>query len=253
MKIIGVTQARTNSTRFPNKVLMKAGADDILSIHIQRVLNSRLINSLIVATTTNQVDDPISEIGDRHKVKVVRGSEEDVLDRFYQAVKGENADYIVRLTADCPLIDAKLIDAVIEFAVSKKLDYASNTLSPHYPDGQDVEVFKFSALERAWNEAKLHSEREHVTPFIWKNSSFMGGTRFTSDNFDQTLINYQDIRMTVDENKDLELIRVLIDILGKNCSWHEYAEFIVDNPDIRNINNGIGRNEGYRKSLREEK
>src|SRR5690606_29188359 len=155
-------------------------------------------------------------------VKYFRGSEADVLDRFYQAVKDEKPEYVVRLTSDCPLIDSNLIDAIIQYTINKNLDYCSNTLNPGYPDGQDVEVFKFAALEKAWKEANLVSEREHVTPYIWKNSTFKKGELFSSDNFDEGF-NMGHLRMTVDEQKDFNLIAHLVKALDITRPWLEYA------------------------------
>src|SRR5690606_21561491 len=139
---------------------------------------------------------------------VFQGSTEDVLDRFYNAVKDEKPEYVVRVTSDCPLIDAKLIDQVINMVIEKNLDYGSNTLKEEYPDGQDVEVFKFDALKNAWENASLLSDREHVTPYIRKNSSFNNKHLFKSENFDSPA-NMNHIRMTVDEPIDLETIRIM--------------------------------------------
>lgn len=164
MKIVAVTQARTNSSRLPRKVLMEIGGKTILEIHLRRLQNSKLVDKLIVATTVNIEDDAIVKIAESLNIAFFRGDEKNVLDRYYQAVKRENADYIVRVTSDCPLIDGKIVDETVEFAVKNELDYASNRLKHKYPDGIVVEVFTFAALEKAWREAELASEREHVAP-----------------------------------------------------------------------------------------
>ena len=178
-----------------------------------------------------------------------RGSEFDVLDRFYQAVKNEKPDWIVRLTTDCPLIDPILIDKVIEFTHDSNIDYCSNTLIENYPDGQDIEVFKYSALELAWKNSKLSSEREHVTPYIRNNSNFNGANLFKALNYPCDS-NYSSIRMTVDEERDLKLIKLLIKNLGTDKTWLEYTNFIIDN-DLNKIN-GSYRNEGLLKSLKND-
>src|ERR1019366_2808912 len=185
MKIIAITQARTGSTRCPGKILKKINDNTLLEIHLKRILQSKEINQLIVATTINKEDSGIVTISRDLGLSFYQGSVEDVLDRFYQSLQGQKADYIVRLTSDCPLVDPELIDQIIRYTLDNNLDYCSNTLDPKYPDGQDVEVFKFAALEKAWKEATLPSEREHVTPYIWKNSTFKGGKLFKSDNFDE--------------------------------------------------------------------
>lgn len=248
MKIIAVTQARTGSTRLPGKVLLNVGELTVLQLHLERVLKAKKVDKLIVATTDSDEDAAILAAAGRLGLSCYRGSVHDVLDRFYQSVAKENADYIVRLTSDCPLIDPRLIDAVISFTAANDLDYGTNTLDPTYPDGQDVEVFKFSALKKAWREAKLASEREHVTPYIWNNSSFKGGTLFQSANFNEGF-SMGHLRMTVDEARDLEVITHLVKQLGKDKTWLEYANYLETNSDVRSINQAIGRNEGYKKSL----
>lgn len=231
---------------------MKVGDQSLLELHMTRILKSNKIDELILATTTNPDDDTIVEIGRRLKVRVYRGSEFDVLDRFYQAISGTRPEYIVRLTSDCPLIDPELIDKIIGYAVEKNLDYCSNTLHPTYPDGQDVEVFRVTALEEAWKTAELASEREHVTPYIWKKSTYKGGNIFSSDNFEEGK-SYAHLRMTVDELSDFHLINRLVHELGNDRTWLEYAEYLEKNPGIKKLNAGIERNEGYIKSIKKEK
>lgn len=175
MKVIAITQARYGSSRLPGKVLKTIQGKTLLQIHLDRICKSRKIDKLIVATTAEEEANDIAILAAKLGFTSFRGSVNDVLDRFFQAIQAENADYVVRLTSDCPLIDPELIDKIIQYTIDKKLDYCSNTLDPEYPDGQDVEVFTLSALKQAWTEAKLSSEREHVTPYIWKNSSFKGG------------------------------------------------------------------------------
>jgi spore coat polysaccharide biosynthesis protein SpsF len=252
MKIIAVSQARSGSTRLPNKVLLTINKQSLLEIHLERLKQSKYITNLIVATTINPNDEQIVAICQKCKVVSSRGSEQDVLDRYYQAVKNEKADYIVRVTSDCPLIDADLVDKVITFAIDNNLDYVSNTLEPRYPDGQDVEVFTFKALEKAWKEASLFSDREHVTPYIRNNSSFYKKRLFSSDNFCDISENYETIRMTVDEQKDFQLIQTLIELIGTKKDWLTYTQTIQENQQLIDINKGILRNEGYLKSLKND-
>lgn len=251
MKTIVVTQARSNSTRLPNKVLLKIQDKTLLQIHIERIKQAKEVNEVIIATTINNVDDSIVEIADGLGVVVYRGSEDDVLDRFYQAVKVKKPDYVVRLTSDCPLIDPKLLDEMIKTAKIKGLDYYSNVLQERFPDGQDVEVISFSSLEKAWNESTLKSEREHVTPYIRVNSSYNGGDFFKSDNHDLE-DDYSKVRLTVDEPKDFEVIKLIINGLGLNEDWKTYADYYLSNPKINKLNSDIIRNEGYLKSLKED-
>lgn len=251
MKIFAIIQARMTSTRLPGKILMEIGGQSLLEINLRRIAKAQQIDKLVVATTNLPSDDKTAEMVKTLGFEVFRGDENDVLDRFYQAVRpqSDQPDYIVRLTADCPLIDAALIDKIIRHTVENQLDYCSNTLDPHYPDGQDAEVFKTSALKQAWREAKLPSEREHVTPYIWKNSSFKGGSTFKSENYAEDGRNYGHLRMTVDEPADYRLIAALIEELGTDRTWHEYADYMERHGEMREINQNQTRNEGFTKSL----
>jgi spore coat polysaccharide biosynthesis protein SpsF len=251
MKVLVISQARIGSTRLPSKVLKKIGDESLLEIHINRILKSTLISKLIIATTIEKEDISIVNLAKELGVESSRGSVNDVLDRYYQAAKQYNPKWIVRVTSDCPLIDPNLLDAIVNKAIEEDLDYCSNTLEELYPDGQDVEVFKFTSLEKAWKEAILISDREHVTPFIKKNSSFLGGNLFKSDNYPCD-VNYNRVRLTVDEYKDFQVIEHLIKRLGTNQSWINYTNEYL-NSNINRLNSDIERNEGYKKSLNQDK
>jgi spore coat polysaccharide biosynthesis protein SpsF len=250
LKTIMVTQARTSSTRLPGKVLKEIKGKSILKYHLERLALSKNINKIIVATTSGSQDDVLASYVEEWGFEVYRGSENDVLDRFYQSVKNYNADWIVRVTSDCPLIDPQLIDEVISLVVNSGCDYGSNIFIENFPDGQDIEVFKFSALERAWAEAKLQSDREHVTLYIRKNSVFNGGKLFLSVNYPCDA-DYSKIRMTVDEKVDYDLIAILIEDLGSEKTWLEYTEYIIDK-GLNDVNGMIIRNEGLLKSLKND-
>ena len=250
IKTILITQARTGSTRFPNKILKEIDKKSLLEIHLERLNQSKEVSKIIVATTIKEEDNVIYKKAIDWGFLASRGSELDVLDRFYQSVKEENADWIVRVTSDCPLIDPVLVDEVIRFVQERDVDYGSNGLIEHFPDGQDVEVFKFSALKTAWKNAKLLSEREHVTPYIRNNANGKGYNLFTSINY-PCAADYSKIRMTVDEVQDFELIKILIHKLGTKMSWQEYTDFIISN-NLSKINDDIIRNEGLLKSLKKD-
>ncbi len=245
-----ITQARTGSTRLPGKVLKEINEKSLLQIHLDRLKKCKSVSEIIVATTTNSEDQIIFEKAIEWGFSASKGSDSDVLDRFYQAVKDKNADWIVRVTSDCPLIDPVLVDNVIDFVQENNKDYGSNTLIENFPDGQDIEVFKFSALEKAWKNAKLLSEREHVTPFIRNNSDVKGGSLFTAINFPCDF-DFSKIRMTVDESKDFELISILVNELGTAKTWLEYTDYILKN-NLTKINDSIIRNEGLLKSLKND-
>ena len=251
MRTVVVTQARSGSTRLPNKVLLEVEGKTLLQIHIDRIKQAKQVDTIFIATTVKPADDVIVEHAVKLDVNCYRGSEDDVLDRFYQTVKNVKPDYIVRLTSDCPLIDPKLLDEVIVEAQTKDLDYYANIIEERYPDGQDIEVFKFSALESAWKEAVLKSDREHVTPYIRNNSSYKGGRLFKSDNHGLDG-NYNNVRLTVDEPRDLEVIRLIIKDLGFDKDWKTYAEYYLNTPEIKALNEQIVRNEGYLKSINKD-
>ena len=204
----------------------------------------------MVATTVAPEDDVIISLCNQWDVSTSRGSVDDVLDRFYQAAKNINPKWVVRITSDCPLLDPALIDAVIALAQVNDVDYCSNILVENFPDGQDVEVFKFEALKKAWTEAKLKSEREHVTPFIRTNSSHNGGNLFSSINF-PCAYDFSKIRMTVDELVDFELINKVVTNLGVKQNWLTYTNYIIEN-QLTSINADIIRNEGMLKSLKND-
>ena len=245
-----ITQARLGSTRLPGKVLKEVDGQTLLQIHLERLNKCLKVDEIIVATTVNSEDEIIYNKALEWGFTAFRGSELNVLDRFYQSLKGKKPDWVVRVTSDCPLLDPELVDAIVNFAQNNSYDYVSNGIVEHFPDGQDVEVFKLSALRKAWKNAKLKSELEHVTPYIRNNSDGKGDDIFSSMNY-ACQDNYSNIRMTVDEPRDFDLIKVLINDLGTNKTWLEYTDYIIEN-DLNKINNSIIRNEGLLKSIKND-
>lgn len=218
-KIVCIIQARMGSSRLPGKVLLDLEGKPVLLRVIDRVLESKNINQVVVATTTNLNDQKIVDLlKDYHsKVFVFRGSEEDVLDRYYQAAKGQKADVVVRITSDCPLMDSEVLDKVINvFLKEKDIDYASNVFAKRtFPRGLDVEVFSFEVLEKTWQEAENKDDREHVTLYIRKNPDLFKCMNVAHDT------DYSHYRWTLDEKEDYELIKII------------YQELYPKNPDFR--------------------
>lgn len=247
MKVLLITQARIWSTRLPGKVLLPIGEETLLSVHLKRLKECTAINQIVVATTFEDGVNRLIDICKKSEVDYNQGSLEDVLDRFYQTAFKYQPEWVVRVTSDCPLLDPRVVDQVVNQAIQTDVDYCANIITEDFPDGQDVEVFKFSVLERAWKEATLLSEREHVTPYIRNNSDLTGGEFFTAHDV-KCHSNFNSIRMTVDEKADLIAIRRLIDELGISSTWEEYAEYIIKHFDSIG-NTDIIRNEGYQKSL----
>lgn len=211
------------SSRLPNKVLMDLEGKTVLKFMIDRVLKSKRIDQIIIATTNEIKDDPLEKFCISNDIKFFRGSENDVLDRYYKCAKLHNTSIVVRLTADCPLIDPQLIDETIDLFESKNVDYAANTVPPEikkYPDGSDVEVFSFSALEKTWNEAKDLKDREHVTFYMWKYDN-----NFRTAMLENKL-DWGKYRITVDYEEDLELLRKIVKILSSELKFGSTKEIV---------------------------
>jgi spore coat polysaccharide biosynthesis protein SpsF len=236
-KIVAITQARTGSTRLPGKVLLEVQNMPFLEIHLKRVSMAKLIDEVVVATTVKESDDAIADLVLKLGYKLSRGPEDDVLERYYNAATAANADIVVRITSDCPLIDPEIIDAIIEAHIKYSKDFTSNIITRTYPDGMDVEVFSMDALTKAWNEAKDKADREHVTYYIWKNSDLMEGKLFTSHNVvAENNVDFSNLRLTLDYPEDLELITKLIELKGIDKTWIDYVDTLNDNPALIEIN-----------------
>lgn len=206
MSVVAIVQARVGSTRLPGKVLMKLGERTVLEHVCLRLHSAKQVDEVVVATSTLVEDDRIvqhvAEIG----CKLFRGDERDVLDRFYRAAVANSADYIVRVTSDCPLADPDLIDAVVRRLREEDADYASNNNPPSFPHGLDVEAFRFSALERAWREADDQYDREHVTPYIRRHTDLFRVVNLAAE-VDRSLW-----RLTLDYPEDLKLMQAIFEI-----------------------------------------
>jgi spore coat polysaccharide biosynthesis protein SpsF (cytidylyltransferase family) len=200
-----------------------------------------------VATSSKPEDDPVAELCAKLATNCVRGSESDVLDRYYQAATQHQLNCIVRLTADCPLADSQVIDRVIAAYDVGKHDYVSNIDPPTFPDGLDTEVFSFSALERAWRDANLRSEREHVTLYIRKHPELFRLANVTNEP------ELSDLRWVVDEISDLKFVREVYRKLGNAPFFTgDILRLLQDEPDLKALNSKIMRNEGLWKSLAQD-
>lgn len=248
--IVAVLQARVGSSRLPGKVLADVAGQPMLARQLQRVTRSRRIDKLVIATSIDPSDDSVATLAQSMAVAVYRGSLDDVLDRVYCAAAEWSPTWVVRLTGDCPLSDPELIDFVINEAVAGDVDYATNAAEPTWPDGLDVECMRFVALEEAWHEARLPSEREHVTPFIRKNAR-----RFKTLSLRQD-IDQSAMRWTVDEERDLAFVRAVYERLLpelREFTTADVIDLLIREPELSLMNNTISRNEGYARSLLEER
>jgi len=249
MKIAAIIQARVGSTRLPRKVLLPLEGKTVLERVIERVQQSKKIEEVIVVTTSNKEDMEIVKICSNNGIRVFCGSEADVLDRFYQTAKLLEPDHIVRITADCPLIDALIIDQVINKHLAEKNDYTSNILKETFPDGEDNEIFTFKALRISWKKAKLISEREHVTLFIRNHPEMFKLANLESE------IDFSAKRWTLDHKQDFEFITKVYKALYEKNEFFgakETLNFLEKHKELESINHYVKRNEGLEKSLIED-
>lgn len=239
--ILSILQARMSSNRLPGKVLKPILGKPMLSLQIERIKRSRKIDQLIVATSKEISDDEIEDLCNKMQIQCYRGDLNNVLDRFYHATLLYKPEHIVRLTGDCPLIDPEIIDKVIEFYIRGKFDYATNSIKPYtFPDGLDVEVFTFSALEAAWSEAFLPVDLEHVTPFIRSNPERFKIGRYCNE------IDLSHLRWTVDREEDFELVKHIYEELypqNEAFATKDILNLIQRDPSLLSVNSHIPRNQ----------
>lgn len=246
MKILCIIQARMSSTRLPGKVLKEVGGVPLLQYEINRVRGTEKIDHIVVATSIAAESDAIVKLCVKIGVEYFRGSEDNVLNRYYECTKKYlDYDTIIRITGDCPLIDPKVINEVIDLYETGHYDYASNVLEETFPDGMDVEVFSRQALEESAQEARTKSEREHVTLYMRNQEKFKKGNLSAAKD-------YSAYRLTVDNPEDLEVIKFLIENSASDASYLDYIELLQKHPDIKKLNMNFMRNEGLAKSLRED-
>jgi spore coat polysaccharide biosynthesis protein SpsF len=237
MKIVAIVQARMGSSRLPRKVMRDLGGASVLDRVLNRLGRSRLIQESLVATTVEPADDAIVEHCERTGRKVFRGSEQDVLDRYHRAAKHFEADVVVRVTSDCPVIDAEVTDATIRAFLDRRVDYASNIRVRTYPRGLDIEVMTLQALERAWRESSKPYQREHVTPYIYENPGEFKLHGIEND------ADCSQHRWTVDTPDDLQLLQAIYARFGgrDDFGWREVLEMVESDPSLADINRHIAQ------------
>lgn len=240
MNIVAIIQARLGSSRLPKKILKDINNEPLLKYLINRINKSKKINSVIVATSNSTSDDELVNWLNIENIKYFRGSENDVLDRFYKCASFIKADIIVRITADDPFKDPSIIDQALDiFLDNNNIDYVSNTIKTSYPEGIDIEVFSYSALKIANKNALSCYEREHVTPYIIDNNHLFKTKNFL---FKDDLSNF---RLTVDHPEDLLLARKICKYF-KNDPYIDFlqiVDFLRKNPKIAEINKDVPNRE----------
>lgn len=237
MKVVAIVQARMGSSRLPGKVLQDLEGETMLGRVVQRLRRSSLINEILVATTDGPADDAIVKVCRRCEVQVFRGDENDVLDRYFRAAQLTKAEAIVRITADCPLIDPEVTDKTIRAFLDESPDYASNCMVRTYPRGLDTEVIALRALERAWRIASKPHERTHVTPYIvehpaeFKLVSVTGAEDFSSH------------RWTVDTPEDLAFVRAIYARLTDKVEFRgpDVLDLLEREPELLEINRSVAQ------------
>jgi spore coat polysaccharide biosynthesis protein SpsF len=227
---VAVVQARLTSTRLPAKVLKPLGSKEVLRHVVDRLANCRLIDEVVIATTTDCVDDPLVEFCRQHGLTCFRGDRDDVLSRFYHCAAEHSAASVVRVTSDNPLVDWSVVDRTIGLFHEKSADYAANNLRKSFPHGLDVEVISFAALAESYQRAIKAQDREHVTQYVryrpeiyHLENLYAGG-------------DWQDIRLTLDYDEDYQMIALVMRLLGEEASFQSIIDLFWEFPALRRVN-----------------
>lgn len=247
--IAAIVQARMTSTRLPGKVMKVVNGRPLISYLVERLRFCNRLDKIILSTTINKEDDSIVLFAKKEEsLSIYRGLEYDVLDRYYQTAKKFKIDHIMRITSDCPLIDPQICDHIIDVYLSSGVDFVHTGAT--FAEGVDCEVLSFKTLEKAWNEASLKSEREHVTLYLHNHPEIFEKITLINETNDSKY------RFTVDEPEDFEVVKAIIEALYRKGAapfkTKEIITFLDEHPDIFKLNAHIIRNAGLLKSLNED-
>jgi spore coat polysaccharide biosynthesis protein SpsF len=251
--IVTIVQARVSSTRLPGKAMLPLCGEPLLLRMIDRVMKAKLVGNVVVATTTDVEDDAIVGLCEKNRIDVYRGSKSDLLNRHYQVANKYKATAVVKIPSDCPLIDPAIIDNVIQFYFNNKFDYVSNLHPATYPDGNDVEIMSFAALEQAWENAIAPMELEHTTPYLWERPQLfnIGNVKWET-NLDYSMSH----RFTIDYAEDYEFIKQVYETLYPNnpqFNLQDILNLLDAKPHMMEINNKWAGVNWYRNHLHELK
>jgi len=253
-KIIAIIQGRMSSSRLPGKIIADIAGQPMLTRVFTRTSRSKTLDEVVFATTTDTSDDPVAEYCDFSGIPCTRGSLFDVLDRYYQAALQAKADVVVRITADCPVIDPQLVDDVVNTLLEDDYDFVCNRLPPPwtrtYPIGLDVEACSFKILKKAWKDAKEPQHREHAMPYFYEGVELTTISRqlqtgTSARGYRVALLNHTtdfgDYRWTVDTPEDLDFMRQVYDHFDgrDDFSWKEVLDLVHDHPELSQINSGV--------------
>lgn len=245
MKTVAIIQARCGSTRFPEKVFADLSGHPLIWHVVNRVRNASKVDEVVIATTTNPIDDKLYEWCIANSIPVNRGSENDVLNRFYETAKKFNADIVVRITADDPFKEPRLIDEAINSLITEDADYVCNNFPPTYPEGTDVEVLTFDALEKQELNSSSDYEREHVTQYIYHNPKDFKMINLSNEED----LSY--LRWTIDTEQDFEMVRKIYENLYSSDDrifhMEEILSFLRNNPEVASMNSDVKRSAMYNR------
>ncbi len=256
MKTVAIVQSRVGSTRLPGKALLELAGQPMILFMLERIKQSKTLSQIVVATGVGRENDALEKTVRKAGFEVFRGSEDYVLAHYAGAARLHKADIIVRLTGDCPLMDPKMVDRLVQEREKGGYDYVTNVKPPTWPDGLDVSVFTRKLLEDADRQATKKSDREHVVPWMWRMTPLEGGTQYKSFN----VASPKDLsahRWTVDEPSDYEFMKRIVSELGTNRIRDAHLEDILSvlarKPELSAFNNTILRDQGYLNALKSEK
>lgn len=254
-RFVTIIQSRVGSSRLPGKVLLPIAGKPLILRMIERVAFAKLAGKIVVAITDDKLDDELYKLCRQNNIETYRGNSFDLLDRHYQTAIKYQAEVVLKIPSDCPLIDPEIIDKVIQYYIDhkEKYDYVSNLHPPSYPDGNDVEVMSFNTLENAWINSKKDFEREHTTPYIWENpDKFRIGNMDWETGYDYSMT----YRFTIDYKEDYEFIKRVYDELyeaNKRFNLNDILELLDRKPEIKKINQIYAGVNWYRNHINELK
>lgn len=251
-KLVGIIQARFNSSRLPGKILKLVKGISFLELQIRRLKYSKRMDEIVLALPDNSSSEPLIKLANNIKISYILGDEENLLSRYKKAAIKTNADLIVRITSDCPLISPNILDEMANLMVNNNYDIITNVLPPSWPDGLDLNIFNKKILFEACNNAILKSDKEHVVPWMWRNSQLQKCKKFKGYNY-KSKKDYSSMRWTLDNQSDFLFFKELSLFLSlrelEKMSFEDFIAFFKKNKNLIKINADNIRDSGYTKSL----